>query len=95
LQSKKGKAQTIEWDESLEEMRREKDVADANRGVLCLMPIVRHPWTDGDVCEDLKERFRSKAERLKSAPLPKKKDKGEHVVRLLASNYADSNEHLS
>ncbi|KAG8215496.1 hypothetical protein J3R82DRAFT_9129 [Butyriboletus roseoflavus] len=31
LQSKKGRVQTIEWDESLERMRREKAVAEANR----------------------------------------------------------------
>lgn len=32
LQSKKGRVQTIEWDESLERMSREKAVAEANRG---------------------------------------------------------------
>lgn len=32
LQSKKGRVQTIEWDESLEQMSREKAAAEANRG---------------------------------------------------------------
>ena len=36
-QNKKGKAQMIEWDDELEEMRREKEVADANRGMACLL----------------------------------------------------------
>ena len=30
----KGKVQTIEWDEELENIRREKEEADANRGML-------------------------------------------------------------
>ena len=30
--SRKGHVQTIEWDESLEELRKEKETADANRG---------------------------------------------------------------
>ena len=32
LQSKKGRVQTIEWDESFEQMKNEKAVAEANRG---------------------------------------------------------------
>ena len=32
LQSKKGRVQTIEWDDSFEQMSREKAVAEANRG---------------------------------------------------------------
>ena len=35
--SHKGKIQTIEWDEGLEEIRREKEIADANRGELLLI----------------------------------------------------------
>lgn len=30
--SKKGRVQTIEWDDALEDMHREKAVAEANRG---------------------------------------------------------------
>ena len=32
LQSKKGRVQTIEWDDSFEQMSREKAAAEANRG---------------------------------------------------------------
>ena len=31
-QDRKGKIQSVEWNEELEEMRREKEIADANRG---------------------------------------------------------------
>jgi hypothetical protein len=33
---RKGKVQQVEWDEGMENMMREKDIADANRGVLLL-----------------------------------------------------------
>lgn len=32
--NRKGNTQTIEWDESLEELRKDKESADANRGML-------------------------------------------------------------
>lgn len=32
--NRKGNMQTIEWDESLEELRKDKESADANRGML-------------------------------------------------------------
>lgn len=39
LRSKKGRVQTIEWDASLEQMRRENAVAEANRGSSVLVTI--------------------------------------------------------
>jgi len=42
LQSKKGRVRTIEWDESLEQMSREKAVAEANRGSSWLVPQKRN-----------------------------------------------------
>lgn len=83
-QNRKGKAQAIAWDETLEAMKREKEVVEANRG----MPqycYCSHARLTG--CVDLKARFRSKSERLKSSPatggstLPKKKGKREYIPR--------------
>lgn len=40
-QSRKGKAQQIEWDAQLEEMKREKDITEANRGMAyALYPVI-------------------------------------------------------
>ncbi|KAF9221755.1 hypothetical protein BS17DRAFT_768412 [Gyrodon lividus] len=59
-QSKKGRIQAIEWDETLEQMSREKAVAEANR--------------------DLKERFRAKANTLRSKPMAPKERKKENDI---------------
>jgi len=60
-QSKKGRVQTIEWDETLEQMSREKAAAEAN--------------------QDLKERFRAKANTLRSTPMaPKERKKENNIV---------------
>ena len=88
----KGRVQTIEWDEALEQMRRDKSAAEANRGacgrVVCLCvsatfddppPFSRFARVCGLI--DLKERFRAKTGTLRPKPMaPKERKKGPYVM---------------
>lgn len=63
--SRKGKVEQIAWDDELDELSREKAVADANRGSVsfrCHCTLTQHYL-------DLKSRFRAKSDRLRKKPI--------------------------
>lgn len=87
FQSKKGRVTTIEWDDSLERMSREKAAAEANRGSSMTCTATGERIDDyfyfRYLCFpiDLKERFRAKTSTLRTKPMaPKERQKGPYFT---------------
>lgn len=67
--TRKGKVQTIEWNEELEIMSREKAAADAHRGTV--YDIECHGFISLTIYVDMKARFRDKIEKQTFRPAQK------------------------
>jgi hypothetical protein len=65
---RKGKVQEIQWDREMDEMSKEKAVAEAQRGAFSCK-IFRRSAAHGSFIPDLKARFKAKSEKLKAKPV--------------------------